>query len=251
MRRSLIDNKGRTPVGPMEAQIAAGEKETVMEIIRGGRTAAKALEVAWSAVVWADHLVARFESEHLLPQPIACQAGCSFCCYHQLELTPPEALLIGQHVEQHFSPEEQTGLRARLDRSIRLKAGKSKREIAGIRRELPCPLLSDAQCSVYRVRPLMCRAMHALEAGECEKAWKSQDLTPVPHYAHRHEIILAISRGLLDGCRSMGCQAGAVDLAEAVKDFYQEPNPLERWIRGESVFRSLSPVSRKTTAGRR
>ena len=151
-------------------------------------------------------------------------------------MTPPEALGIGHFVERHFGQEERAGLLARIRIALDGKAGKSPREIAKIRRELPCPLLQAQKCSVYPVRPLVCRAMHSLDAGQCQKSLLAGDLTSGDYYSQRHELVQAIARGLRDGSRAMGCQSGSLDLARALQDYFQEPDPLERWIRGEQVF---------------
>jgi Fe-S-cluster containining protein len=236
-RFSGPDNR-KTGVGVLDEVIVRRGKETVIEIISGGKTAAQALELAVSAIIWAEHLVGAFESENCLPTPIACHPGCNFCCFNQVELTPPEALLLGHHVERHFSEEERLALAARLARAVEIKAGKSKQEIAQIRQELPCPFLAGGKCSVYPVRPLVCRAMHALDAGQCETAFTSQGLMRVQHYAHRHEFIRSVAQGLLDGCRAMGCQSVTLDLTGALRDFFAAPNPSEQWIQGQKVFQA-------------
>ena len=216
--------------------ISQREKETVMELIQGGQTAAKALEVGFSALVWADHTLGRFDLENDLPRPIACTAGCDYCCFNQVEVTPPEALIIGHFVERQFPREEQDRLLERVENSLHGKAGQSKREIAGIRRELPCPLLQAQRCMVYPIRPLVCRAMHSLDAGHCESSLRAGDLASGAYYSQRQEMVLAIARGLLAGCRAMGCQSGTLDLAQALQDYFRQPDPRERWIKGDALF---------------
>jgi len=221
---------------PLDERLAALQQEKVVELVQGGRTGGKALELALSAIHFAEHVVGLIESANPLPQPIACQAGCHFCCFNQVELTPPEALFLGQYVEQHFSDGEKQELLAQISRSLDLKAGKNKIEMAKIRQELPCPLLRDRRCSAHPARPLMCRAMHSLDAGQCQAALANRDLTSPPYYAHRHEIYFSISRGLLAGCRAVGCQSAPLELARGLRDFFAQPRPLERWIQGEEVF---------------
>src|SRR4030042_35120 len=168
---------------PLDERLAALQQERVVELVQGGRTGGKALELALSAIHFAEHVVGLIESANPLPQPIACQAGCHFCCFNQVELTPPEALFLGQYVEQHFSDGEKQELLAQISRSLDLKAGKNKIEMAKIRQELPCPLLRDRRCSAHPARPLMCRAMHSLDAGQCQAALANRDLTSPPHSA--------------------------------------------------------------------
>ena len=220
----------------IDEELARQKKEVVIKIIREGRTALKALEIAQNALVWADQLIELTEAEPPLKRPIVCQAGCNYCCFNQVEIAPPEALLIGDYIERNFSDAEKAALILELDRAIQFKAGKTKVEIAGLRQELRCPLLRDGWCSVYAVRPLICRAMHALEVGQCERAFRLARNTGVEHYTHRDEIVGSILKGLLEGCREMGCQAEPLDLAQALRDFLEAPDPLEQWIQGEQIF---------------
>jgi Fe-S-cluster containining protein len=223
---------------PINEDLAAQQKEAVMTMARAGKTGKSALEVAYGAMVLADHLISAFEWTNALPQPIACQSGCPVCCFNQVELTPLEALVLGDYVSRYFPPGEQTRLLGRIDRNLKLKAGKDKKQIAAIRHKLPCPFLKARKCSVYPVRPLLCRAMHSLNADHC----RQEIITPVSHfefYSHRYEIVLSLSMGLKAGCQDIGCQSQTLDLARVVKDFLNAPNPVEDWIKGKMVFSKI------------
>jgi Fe-S-cluster containining protein len=211
-------------------------KALVVGTLSGGRNEAAALELAFEAFSLADQLINYFESANQLPHPIACREGCNFCCFNQVEVTPLEALRIGHYVGQNFSPEDKDALMARVSRSIGLKAGKSKKKLARLRHQLPCPLLLGGRCSIYPVRPLVCRAMHTFEASACEQELLGGKLGPGAYYAHRYEFVWSISSGLQNGCRETGCQTGVLDLTRALHDFFGQEKPLERWINGEEVF---------------
>jgi Fe-S-cluster containining protein len=217
-------------------ELADRVKDLVVGILSCGRDDAAALAVADHAHSLADHLISYFESENPLPQPIACRAGCDCCCYNLVELTPPEALLIGDFIDQHFSAAEKKVLLDRVARTLARTAGQSKAAIAARRGDLPCPLLRDRQCMVYPVRPLVCRAMHGLDAARCEAELQSGSLAASSYYAHRHEIAVSVSAGVREGCRAAGCQSDTLNLAQALHDFFTQDNPAERWIIGEEVF---------------
>jgi Fe-S-cluster containining protein len=221
---------------PIDEDLVARQKEAVLGIAQAGKTGETALEIAKSAVVLADQLVYLFESAQSLPKPIVCRAGCYFCCFTQVELTPPEALLLGHYVEDHFSPEEKQGLRERVAKNLKLKAGKNKMEIASMRQELPCPLLREGRCSVYPARPLLCRAMHSLAAEQCELELRSHELFSFEFYSHRYEFILSVSAGLMAGCQAIGCQSKVLDLAGAIQAFFTSARPAVAWMQGENVF---------------
>jgi hypothetical protein len=229
-------NRGSRPAARVNPSIAAGARDNVVEIIGQGRVPERALEIAVSAFFLADHLIRRFEAEQELPQPVACREECDACCHNQVELTPPEALIIAHHIAGHFSPAEQEAVRGNLARNLAITQGKSPAAVAGMRAELPCPLLRDRRCLVYPVRPLVCRAMHSLDRERCVAELSAGSLAASTYYAHRHEIAVSVSAGLREGCRAAGLQSGALNLAQALDDFFSQETPVERWINGEEVF---------------
>jgi len=227
---------GGRPTARANPSIAAAAQNNVVAIIGQGRVPERALEIAFSAFFLADHLTRRFEAEQELPHPVACREDCDSCCYNQVELTPPEALVLGHHIAQQFSQAEKDLLLAHVERIIEIIARMGKAESAARRREIPCPLLRNRKCSVYPVRPLVCRAMHALDRERCDAELRAGSLAGSSYYAHRHEIALSVAAGLMEGCRAAGLQSGALNLAQALHDFFVQENPVEKWLAGETVF---------------
>lgn len=228
--------RGSRPAARGHPGIAAAAQDNVVSIIGQGRVPERALEIPVSAFFLADHLTRRFEAEAELPYPIACQAGCDSCCHNQVELTPPEALLLGHHIAGNFSEAEKETVLAAVARNLAFTAGKSKVEIAAMRATLPCPLLRGRNCSVYPVRPLVCRAMHALDRERCVVELRTGSLAGSQYYAHRHEIAVSVSAGLREGCKAAGLQSGPLNLTRALHDFFIQEHAVERWINGEEVF---------------
>jgi Fe-S-cluster containining protein len=218
----------------IDEQIAGPVQIAVIEAAAAGPE--QLLELTGNLLGWAESLVARFEAINTLPAPVACREGCTYCCFNQVEVTPLEALLIGHHVRRNFPAPAQAALQERLKRSLALKAGKNKRQIADLRRKLPCPLLQHDRCSVYPVRPLVCRAMHSLGAPACAQEFKSRKAAGVKYYQHRYELILSVTAGLQDGGKALGCQSGFLDLSRALAACCSQASPLTEWLRGESIF---------------
>jgi hypothetical protein len=226
------------PAGRINPGIAQIARDNVVEIISKGRAPDRVIEIATSAFFLAQHLTWRFEAQNPLPQPLACKESCDACCHNLVELTPPEALLIGQHISQHFPDAEKDRVLSRVAKNLALAAGKTKAALAAVRQDLPCPLLHGRACSVYPVRPLVCRAMHGLNRERCEAELRSGSLAGSQYYTHRHVIALSVSAGLLEGCRAVGCQVKTLSLDRALHDFFTQSNPVERWLNGEAVFAS-------------
>lgn len=71
---------------------------------------------------------------------VACERGCSACCHINISITETEAQII----------EAQTGRRyTRLLAPVQHPEGKFTGS--------PCPFLTDGACSIYSVRPFVCR----------------------------------------------------------------------------------------------
>jgi hypothetical protein len=226
----------RLHYNPIDDDLVARQHRTVVDIAKGHRNGAQALEIATSALSLADQLVSRYESAQSLPKPIVCGPGCHFCCSNQVELLPPEALLLGHFVEHQFSPAEKQDLSARIARHLELRAGKNRQELAPLRPELLCPLLQEERCSAYPVRPLFCRAHHSLAVAQCQREFRAEKVTEYEFYSHRYEIMLSLRAGLQAGCQAIGCQAAVLDLAEALQVCLAGAAPAARWMAGEAVF---------------
>jgi Fe-S-cluster containining protein len=235
-RRQAEADHCHRPAGRINPAIVHAARENVMGIVKQGRGLDRALEIATSAFFLAEHLIWRCEAENPLPQPLACQEGCDACCYNLVELTPPEALVIGHFINQHFSEAEKDLVLTQVAKNLALAAGKTKTALAAVRRELRCPLWRGSRCSVYAIRPLVCRAMHALNRERCEADLHSGSLAASQYYHYRHEIALSVSAGILEGCQAVDCQALTLDLARALQVFFAQKNPVERWLAGEAVF---------------
>jgi hypothetical protein len=229
-----MDKPAATPL--VDDELAARFSLGVIELWQASQSLAQIQAAARSAFQWADYCLDLIETASPLPRPPACQPGCDFCCYNQVELTAPEALLLGSFLATRFPPDTLRLLLARAAELWGRRADKTKEELAALRSEFPCPLLTDGRCSVYEVRPLMCRAMHSLEMAACLQEFAQPGLNIVQFYSHRHIIHVSLSQGLVDACLALGYQTGPVDLLWAMQAYFSRPDPAERWLAGEKVF---------------
>jgi Fe-S-cluster containining protein len=197
----------------------------------------KALELALQALKWTDEAIYKFASLESLPEPLDCKPGCHYCCFNLPVVTPPEALLVGYHVEQTFTAEEKKEVNDRIEKIIERIDGISPYEVAMMRHELPCIFLKDAMCMIYKVRPVVCRTCTSTDAEHCRMIFESRNHRAwLKCYRQIREIFQTVHSRLVDHCRAMGCQADALPLPEAVKDYFRHPEPIEAWLLGEIVF---------------
>ncbi len=197
----------------------------------------KALELASNALAWMDDVIQKFTSQESLPEPLDCKPGCHYCCFNQPMVTPPEALLIGHYVEQSFTDMERTELFERIERILECTDGKSLDEIVIMRHELPCIFLREEMCLVYHVRPAVCRACSSTSAEHCRMVFESKDsLARLRCYPHMRQIFQTVHTGLLTRCQEMACQSDPLQIAEAIRDYFNHPSPIEAWLEGETIF---------------
>jgi Fe-S-cluster containining protein len=103
-----------------------------------------------------------FNDDGIVP---TCRLGCCHCCRFPILVSIAEVRTLAQFVKRTFSPEQIEGLRMRTqqwhqwDDSMRGRsfpapmAGQADDSLDTI----PCPMLAKGECSVYDVRPLVCR----------------------------------------------------------------------------------------------
>jgi Fe-S-cluster containining protein len=202
----------------------------------------KALELALQALKWTDEAIYKFTSLEALPEPIDCKPGCHYCCFNLPVVTPPEALLIGYHVEQTFTAQEKKEVNDRIEKIIERIDGISPYEVAMMRHELPCIFLKDAMCIIYGVRPAVCRTCTSTNAEHCRMIFESRNhRARLKCYQQIREIFQTVHSRLVDHCRERGCQTDALPLPEAVKDYFRHPEPIQAWLQGEIVFQMHNP----------
>ncbi|MBW1726696.1 MAG: YkgJ family cysteine cluster protein [Deltaproteobacteria bacterium] len=197
----------------------------------------KALGLASAALDRTDRAILTFTSHESLPKPIACKIGCHYCCFNHPVVTPPEALLIGHHIEQTFMDHEKQGLIHRIKHVVDVTKDKTPDEIALIRYELPCIFLKDGMCMVYKVRPVVCRTCTSIDAEHCKNVFESRDhMARLRCYHHIRDIFQRVQKNLVNQCMEMGCQSDLLFMAEAIRDYFKIPNATEAWLQGKRIF---------------
>lgn len=184
-----------------------------------------------------DELVETTEKKENVANKIDCKVGCSYCCYTQVALTPAEALLIGQSVKENYSLKQTDSLMKRISSTLRSAKGKSPEELVLFWGKTPCIFLENEKCSIYNVRPFICRAWHSLSIDQCKRAFESGDQdAEIDSTPFRGLILGALREGLSHMCESLGCESKPTDLPTSLKTILSHSDPCEAWIKGEILF---------------
>jgi Fe-S-cluster containining protein len=98
-----------------------------------------------------------------LIKPVACKAGCNYCCHSRPVATMPEILYLFDGIQKTFSRPEIEGLIQRIE-EFEIAGSKAKFQRTT---PMPCPLLVNGLCSAYEYRPILCRMMASTDANLC------------------------------------------------------------------------------------
>lgn len=197
-----------------------------------------ALKLASKALSWTDEAIQKFTSLESLPEPLDCKPGCHYCCYNLPMVTPPEALLIGYHVENNFTNQEQNEISDRVKKILERINAISPYDIPMMRHELPCIFLEDKMCMVYSVRPAICRTCTSTSSEHCKMIFETRNhRARLRCYQQIRKIFHTVHSRLVNHCREMGCQSDPLSLAETMRDYFKYPDPVKAWLQGENVFR--------------
>lgn len=103
---------------------------------------------------------------------IACHKGCKTCCRLNVAVLPVEAICILNHLKSVLSEQDFKSLSGKFHSHYLQCAGleDEDRIVAGIN----CIFLnSEGACSIYPVRPLICRSITSSSAEACKESFNS------------------------------------------------------------------------------
>lgn len=205
----------------------------------GGKNEETALLLTRNLYKFGEDLVERIERQKGIDLKIDCKIGCSFCCYSRVSLTPAEAILISHYIKENYSLKKTDDLLKRATNNLRITQGKSDEERINLWGKTPCIFLQDDTCSIYNVRPLICRAWHSLSADQCSVAFHTSDKdAEIDTTPFRNIIIGAVRDGLSHACEAFDCETKPIELTSSIKIILNHPEPVEAWINGEDLFHS-------------
>lgn len=167
---------------------------------------------------------------------MACQKGCSWCCYQSVATTVPEALAAADWVLGHFSPEERTAL---LDRIREHKAARAlwKSERSGREFNEPCAFLVEGACSIHPVRPAACRGYNSSDADACRRNYEEPGTVfPRQSWEIYWRIAFDMRVGMEHGLRALGLDGGDYEFVAVMGMLLEDPELAEGCLAGERAF---------------
>ena len=203
---------------------------------RGTALAAAHMECARIHDALTEEFLANGADGPRIRRDIACKKGCFFCCHVNVEVSILEAIAVA--LVARTDPEKV----AKVMATAPTIAGLSAKE--RIAKRTLCPLLKDGACSVYDARPRACRAFTSFSAQRCEEEFLRGDAPGKKFLSFGWPRILsaAASHGVQQACAHDGVQSFTVELTAGVAVVLTDAQAIVRWLAGEAVFATFSPV---------
>ncbi len=157
-----------------------------------------------------------------------CKRGCNYCCNLRVEILPPEAFYIANHIKS-LSSEMQEGYMEKLKESSRYSLGKTFVEY-----NKPCSFLSEkGTCEIYSVRPHKCRSHLSKSVSSCIKT-RNADEDYNLKVAHNQ-----LAHGTVTLYKNKGCVMHPTELAQGVLAALEDSTLESKWCSGVQVFELL------------
>ncbi|OGS80776.1 MAG: hypothetical protein A2061_03915 [Gallionellales bacterium GWA2_59_43] len=156
-----------------------------------------------------------------LDRKTECRPGCACCCSVRVEATEPEIFRIAREVKK-LPPAQVTPLIERLRNFAATTDNASRTD---------CAFLDEHLCSIYEIRPAVCRRAHSLSVESCKNF--------APEIPQNLAMLLqadALMKGTSEAYRQVGLHASAHELCRAVLLALTDATAEARWHNGESVF---------------
>ncbi|RZI82994.1 MAG: YkgJ family cysteine cluster protein [Rubrivivax sp.] len=176
-------------------------------------------------------------------EKLGCESGCGYCCSHfEVEARPFEVFEIQAHVLKHFKPEQ---LRATIGRAAKnVEERKAATETERLTLRQTCPFLVDNACSVYSVRPSVCRNYHATDREKCKKHFEDPTSTwPTSYIDDVFFRANGSSIGFKNAVKALGLDTKGYYLSGAFLEAVRNPDCAKRFKAGKKAFLKASSSS--------
>ncbi len=162
---------------------------------------------------------------------LACRKGCSHCCSQMVVITAPEAFYVAAQIRN--KPE----MAAAVQEIARQTATLTLDERLG--RNIFCPMLTDAICSIYATRPLGCRGFVSTNLDACIAAFVRGETPNIPMPNDSISVLYACRMLLLASLRLAGLKDGVYEMNSAIAIALSAKDAEAQWLAGADLFAGL------------
>lgn len=171
-----------------------------------------------------------------LEKDVQCKKGCSYCCYFKVDVSANEVFAIVDYIKTELSSEElECHIERAKENKIKIaRLSQSKRIVTNV----ACPLLVDDACSVYAIRPAMCRKIHSMNVSFCKNSFDNPEDRNIENA--ENPVLAAITMSMLTaakhGFKSHKLDDTVYDLSEVLIYALEDNKYKKRWLNGKKAF---------------
>jgi Fe-S-cluster containining protein len=174
-----------------------------LDALRAGISLRTVVASATDLARFADEAIGIVKEEYR--PSLDCKEGCSYCCCKPgVLVSVPEFVRILDHVRTAFSREAMAALTQRARAYAAQLRGRDFNDF--VDDSVPCPFLDAGRCSVYAIRPLVCRGYNSTSVDACRDAH-----TNAEHFVPIFSVIKDVTDGATVGASQCLQNAGAND----------------------------------------
>lgn len=162
----------------------------------------------------------------------ACKKGCSLCCNIRVEALAPEVFYIARVIKSKLSDDELVEMIAKLK-----SHAKKAKDLRLEEYDIPCPMLENDICSIYDIRPAMCRKYNSLDSAVCS----SLD-SKVPESMELVVKTGMIGKGFSEAFENKNLSASPHEFGQALLLALTDETAERKWKQRETVFVPLPEV---------
>jgi uncharacterized protein len=214
----------------LQQHVLESERRLGGEVLARGRSPQTVYELVDSAATLADSFMRQNPTSR---DSLACKLGCDHCCRRPVGTSAPTVLRIAAALREGLSAEDFARALARVVALDEKTHGVSWTPTE--RPPLPCAFLVNGACSVYEVRPFVCRAWNSADAEACRRAL-GQESIEMRFDLFQRTTFAAVEKGLQAAVQESGLDAMDLELTAAVRVAMENADACQRWLAGEPVF---------------
>jgi Fe-S-cluster containining protein len=167
--------------------------------------------------------------------PVACKAGCSFCCHLRVTITPYEAIALFRYLRTKIPGEQADVIASKVLANAERIGAITEADHRSAR--IQCAFLVDGRCSAYSARPAVCAAYHSMDRNECEaQANEPYDVSNrIPMLTWIQQMHGAMEQGISNALKGLKLNGESTELHTAVAVFLRDPTLIAKWRSGRPL----------------
>lgn len=167
---------------------------------------------------------------------IDCGPGCSTCCVVNVSTLLPEGIAIARHIRSQGAVVEKAAV-DRLEALWREVRGIDDDDRLYMRR--PCAFIDESgSCSIYPLRPLLCRSVTSTDAQTCRDALAGKTFgeeTAIMMHQFQQNLYETLFTGVADGLERSGLDGRSFQLSGLTRYLLRHPEAEAAWLDGQRL----------------